>query len=1141
MMKRLLLIQIAIFSMGVIGMAQVQNGHYYLTYPATADGMSIVGKSVKHKSAKWYQENIRGGQKYDDTFDDEKQMEALENGEKVQATHTYVDTIYMKKGSTITLQIPNKYDDNMWQVSINNYYRWFNYRNDKSFNIGDMDVNGWCQDLLYSTWRIGWRFENGYVSGLLNYNTGYIEGNDATAQNQSFREMTFYYPTDDEFNNKILKGTNKGNFEDLDNSYYAVACDLSNYTDFSTVEYEPNYGYEGNESKAPAFCEENDYCEPTLSGRVVYYIIGIDDENTEVPQDLPMQFQHYWKLFTDENYQGGGNEESKKYLEEYEITYPNQRVSENTNEVITLSKEARAYAIHGETGEEALTVRFAEGQDNGLTLSGSSNDILTLSGNSRIIQFYKGASGSLWSVDNGSKATILITKTVNGKTYNIARYKLTFKRQSIPLTEAQIAALEDPQDTYWWKDMYERAPSYLREKSRLLASLDFDYGGYGDNEINTKTIYDAATGKTEAAERFNYPFPLKWSNSSYAFYDGSFDVNPYNDNTVEVTSGYTYHTGRTSWNMYGIVNYYVGNLENKAWINPWEPQYKSVKNHEGNWLYVNATDNLGKIAELDFANDLSSGSEVIVTAWVRSANAVHTYNDAGLLFTVMGVKSDGTQEPIYRDNTGQIENTGGWIYINGEENLSQDVTGKGAGTNEWYQVFFTFRVKENDVQQYDHYTVKIENASVSPQGGGYYVDEIRVYSKVTTDVNVSQIEPVRPHHDTPIKIEIGYEDLMYSMGFTPDEYDSENTESSGVDFIIINKNSYEEYINAHGESEDTKKEAIRNSIVNISYENENATKVKTQNPGAVFFRYYERNSEYDLDNAGSNFPSDGYLLRQTSTTTSEKQLTADYNAELAAETPYLLVVHATRTVDESTDINQQTISNDQLEIFAKLIGTRNAIEKEFTVTSNDYKTEYKDTNTEEITIKHRPAKWYQMREKKEYGDTFDEENQMTVINYEGKEIAIQATHAYVDTIYMHKGSSIGVISPNTLIQSWGAEGKQTWLSTTPNYYRWFDYRTDGTFYFDPENGNADLLTPDATKEVNHELTAWRFANGYVSGGAMEGGSKLFVDMEFYYPTDEEFAAAKLNNKNFTCIDNTYYIVACDLSAYTDFAETYVDG
>ncbi|MCD8292116.1 MAG: hypothetical protein LUC91_11545, partial [Prevotella sp.] len=411
------------FSHSIIGGTSSSPSEATDKYQTTYNDNKVDDVSIVHKKAKWYQDNIRydnGDYVFNDDFDDKNKMVALESGDSVQAAHVYVDTIYMKKGTSIDLMIPGVSDANGSDCTIKNYFRWFNYRNDMNFYCGEDNTVGKGEnirkDLLLPAYNVNnvtaWRFANGYVSGILSEKRSLHDYNDDSYL-YSLRKVSFYYPTDNEFN-QTLKGLDNFKYQnessdENNNSYYAVACDLSNYTDFSNAPYVVNAG--GN-----AFGLTNDansedgtpqiYCEPTLMQRVLFYIIGIEDTTTVA--GLPEDFQYYGNLFNNTDYQGGTNAEGKKYFEEYEITFPSKRISNNTDELVALSKDARAYAIPVDSNPLAsnLDIAFVD-DDNGFTLSST-----TLSGANRVIQFYKGSSKAQWSVDNNSTATILVTKTV---------------------------------------------------------------------------------------------------------------------------------------------------------------------------------------------------------------------------------------------------------------------------------------------------------------------------------------------------------------------------------------------------------------------------------------------------------------------------------------------------------------------------------------------------------------------------------------------------------------------------------------------------------------------------------------------------------------------------------------------------------
>lgn len=282
---------------------------------------SDVKVSIKHKPAKWY--DLRGSYtnaSTGDTFSEDEDMFDLEdnllfvgsNLEPIQAAHTMIDTIYMHKGTSITLTLPDYLNSSF---SIKSYQRWYSFRTGKTFETRyheDSPANVW--DLLTPT-DLGddvYRLENGYV------------GNPLKAGNPAYK-MDFYFPTDEEFG-LWFKTSIDGNTPGRDNNWYVVACDVSTYKDFS----------ESN---------EGELVEPTLSHRILYYICAVENENNWYPKALNNQ----------------QSSSSDTYLEEYEITMPATRIPNRTNELVALSKDARSYVLpDGTKTSGSLTVTIEE-------------------------------------------------------------------------------------------------------------------------------------------------------------------------------------------------------------------------------------------------------------------------------------------------------------------------------------------------------------------------------------------------------------------------------------------------------------------------------------------------------------------------------------------------------------------------------------------------------------------------------------------------------------------------------------------------------------------------------------------------------------------------------------------------------------
>ena len=757
-----------------------RNNNYQVRIYDLAFYSESEGVAIQHKPAKWF--DMREGNNYVDTFNDELKMITSGDGKtQIQAAHTYVDTLYVKKGTPVELWLPT-ISRSKSQNSVQKYQRWYNYLTEGTFSTGNTESNQ-VQDLL--TPEVGdytdvtaYRFTNGYVGGYgLMGSSNIMYG------------ATFYYPRDNQFN-----GINNG---EAGNDYYVVACDISGYTDF-TEEFESGNG--GNFSSG--------YIEPTLSLRVIYYIVGIGDNwANSYPND-------YQRLHTETAYQGGTNADDKRYLEEYEINFPSWHIGNFTDELVSLAREAQHYRIPGDANS-TLNVSFAEGGNTFSFLDDvyDGNEVTnkTLSSDQRIISFRKTGAGkkSPWYVDNGTTATILVTKTVGTTTYNIARYKLTFRDNIRLLTQHQISrldnartnaqALADLRREDWYKASYlYRTPEYLEENYILLTSRTFDYD---------KDVVDY--GQQHSGSYWYYPYPLDWSFSSYAFFDGSttrdFDGSTKNNDSYDKQPF-------VEWGSYAITDNYVGygDLVKNSQKKPTD-EALGGRNADGYFLYVDASNRPGQLVTLPFTEKLCAGSELLISAWVKSAGtpeATADGNDAAMLFTIYGVDGQGNRTPIYCQSTSQIRTTSALGYGDGEEYTNQN--GYGSNQNDWYHVFFSFINNDPNVANYESYELKVNNNCASTGGGDFYLDEVKVYIAKPL-AQVQQLKTACSTERTLMNLQIDWERLMARVGDTGTErnlalcfvdtltfhntYDGTNfteaLEVSAVDLGMDPQNSYQ--------------------------------------------------------------------------------------------------------------------------------------------------------------------------------------------------------------------------------------------------------------------------------------------------------------------------------------------------------------
>ena len=805
---------------------------------------NLENASIQHKSAKWFdlkaQFNLSPSVLGSFSYDEPRFDAIMSNDQKIQATHTYIDTIYMHKGEKITLALPTKSTTGYASSSsAQTYQRWYSYRTDGTFETNHKTSTSGktVYDLLTpntgnpSGGVPAYRFENGYVGRPM----GAI-----------LQAMDFYYPTDQEFKDWFPNTK-------VDNNWFVVACDVSGYTDFS--EHFTSKGSTGQslQSLTRDF-EKSEWFEPTLSVRVIFYIVGVDER----PENDSESWKNGHGRLEQTEFQTSGD--NAKYLEEYDITFPNKHLSNHTNELVAISKDARSYAIPDATDDNdnldlAIESKAPDDATGLLSLSKTS-----LTGINRVIQFFRtGKSGQPWEVPDGTTATITVRKTVGGTTYNIARFNLTFSAASVPLTQVEVANIKDGSDFEF------RSPTWMDNNLQKLTELTFDYPA-------------GVTWKYGQKEYFT--FPLAWDYSSYAFFDGS----PWGD--FIGNARYSGPRRYAEFDYYSLVSDYMGYADQKTVTARPQPGVGKVDGTGNHFLYVDASDRPGILARLPFKEKLCTGSELFVTAWMKSSGQSGS-DDAAVLFTIMGVDSleNGTvtYTPLYRHSSSQIRTTC-W--------LSGDTPGTGVSTNNWYQIYFSFLNDSENAQNFDSYILQVENNCASTGGGDYYIDDIKVYL-AQPNATITQKEYTCTDTRTRMNMEIDWERLKARLG-------NVETGEDGISFCFMDETKYNNYLQAHPDA--TKAAALKKSIVEIGDGNVINTKVMTMK----FFNDFDTNDEFGHSSFGGNSSVTGgnfffayqhmkdgkpYFYRVGSETDAAgRRLTVDFYSVLSPNRPYIMLI-----------------------------------------------------------------------------------------------------------------------------------------------------------------------------------------------------------------------------------------------------------
>lgn len=844
-------------------------------YSSTDEGNIDYTKiSVMHKPAKWYKVFETSGANGDaDSFDENektepKKLKATEGGKtvEIQNAHTLVDTLYIKKGKTVQLTIPDWLNSN---VSNRTYQRWYDYETGGTFatgNTGDNDVVDWLVPSSISDGpsvaSMGYRFANGYVGQPMTSAPLY--------------SMNFTYPND---------ATAK--------DHYVVACDVSSYNDY-TAEY-------SDDSKNSKFLNGTESYEPTLSHRFIFHIVAVGENDDDMP---PVDVKN--------------------------ITMPAMRIPNNTQEMVALSRNAEGYTIPSNTADDNITLTATiEKNTAGISLLSGNNDTrtdeVTLSGEDRII-FFKYPTvntDKTESVPDGSVASIVVK---NG-TKEVARFNLTFYDDDRLLTQSQVKQLNDNtvSGTPTWKDLAYRTPQSLKANYELLTELNFDY----ETEVET------AVGNQPGY----YPLPLLWSSSTYGFFDGSVNKGEFMSSDGD--------NKFPEWGYYAVTNKYMESASD-AWNSGITPptdnspeRYNSSGGEYGEGgpsiyhLYADVSDRPGVIARLPFDRQLCAGTQLLVTAWVKSGRSRETKQNAGAMFTVMGVDTDGdgnkTYTPIYRYSTGQIPTTNindAMVNLPGFD--ASKVENK--NSNEWMQAYFSFTNRTD--RDFESYALQIDNNSASTDGGDIYIDDIRVYI-ATVNPTVKQLDaPCRDEGATRVNVAFDYARLMSRLGDTEIKADNVNTNEDGktadkITFCILDKATYdaaapeiEDGQTPTAEQTEQIRKAVKDAVVKVGVDGEALEETMTLH----FNLKYDDNAEY-VAGGGDAYPTkdgEGNLYFRRKQSGSDRQLTTDLLGALKAGHSYYIYVANASSAG----------SGDWTDAFLQLYD-KCAITSEFTVMPRD--------------------------------------------------------------------------------------------------------------------------------------------------------------------------------------------------------------
>ena len=799
--------------------------------------------TIIHKKAKWYDVREQQTQAPADDFDEDTPWQSGAKG-YIQATHTSIQTIYARKGSTVRLYMTDYHPNG--SMSNRTYQRWYNYQTDGLFNDGMLTR---ATDNLPTTIDKGTPIQNGEMYQFAN---GYVG---QPAGTSSLYAVDFHFPENGQ-------------------DYYLVGCDVSGYKDFRE-----KYASNGNNSDF-----FRTHYEPTLSHRYIFFIRSIEDTST--PANIALR--------------------AGKPIEVNNISMPATRINNMTQEMVALQMDAKSYLTLNESFDNNDLVVTIPDQTNNAGIQLLDVNIrnnayktanqLNLSGEERIIFFQypkdnRNGTRSVNNLENGQSSSVIEVR--RGETL-VAQFNITFKEDSRLLTQTQVEKIEDGdyQQGGILSNYTFRSPSAISGSYQLLTEMNFDF----DEQFTAASVF-GGSGRPQI-----YPYPLGWNDISYGFFDGSYNCFEGIDSRAP------------QWGYYAITKGYVEAGNWSGWTNQGVAPEDNVtvrKNSEGNnstfHLYADVSDRPGIIARLPFSEQLCSGTELFITAWVKCVRDDPSSNNASALFSIMGVTNTQTADgertvytPIYRFQTGQIpytlrNDTAGGEVISGYEGYDQ-------GKNDWMQVYFSF-INEADAN-FDSYALQVDNNCAATRGGDIYIDDIRVYI-ATPDAKITQLEATCTNERTMTNIQLDWERLTQRLGVNTNagEIGTGNDPVTAFDYCFVDAKTYNDFLAKPG-NETKYAEAIEAAIVEIGDNTQYNQKYVT----IYFHNIFDNNKEATQVNGTVVHPNllvnnkqpDGNYYLYSMTERGSKYLTGDFYAAFVPNREYWMLMkpHSdTGTVD----------------------------------------------------------------------------------------------------------------------------------------------------------------------------------------------------------------------------------------------------
>lgn len=271
------------------------------------------------------------------------------------------------------------------------------------------------------------------------------------------------------------------------------------------------------------------------------------------------------------------------------------------------------------------------------------------------------------------KETYTLTCQIDGKTYNVAQFNVTY----------MDASLVGPVQNMSNVDQRIEALTLLREQN-------FDYNA---PETDNVTYYNV---------------PLPYYESSYGFH--------YHDMQ---TSGQRHSVVPKGpyWSEYAFINRTDHGVKGQAEMYFTYPLSNRSGVRQGYFMYVDGSQKPGYLFNLSISEQLCPGDRMYFSAWVASVNNESSGVAPNLDFIIKGYDDRGNEYALTTYTTGEF-GTGA--------NTDTDPNARG----KWLRVMFPITI--DNAHEYTDFSLQILNKGRNNTGNDFAIDNIQIYASKPT-------------------------------------------------------------------------------------------------------------------------------------------------------------------------------------------------------------------------------------------------------------------------------------------------------------------------------------------------------------------------------------------------------------------------